>query len=127
MKCNISFNKKGRTYYTWKKFKDEYSKTFYKINYYETYKICFQLVHKLKWKRTFDELFNLVKLYSVCYNILHIPKEIGQLVNLQKLGLSSNKIAHIPEEIGQLVNLQKLYLSDNQITHMPEEIGRLVN
>ena len=127
MKCNVSFYKSGHNHYIWKKFKDEYSKTFYKNNFYETYKICFQLIHKLKWKNTFDELINL-RILSLSYNqIAHIPKEIGQLVNLQALFLSYNQIAHIPKEIGQLVNLRILNLRHNQIVHIPKEIGQLVH
>src|SRR5271156_5465364 len=122
MICSTSFYKKGHTHYIWKKFKDEYSKTFYKINFYETYKICFQLVHKLKWEKTFDELINLQTLYLHHNQIAHIPKEIGQLVNLQILSLFNNQIVHIPKEIAQLVNLQTLHLSYNQIVHILEGI-----
>src|SRR5271156_1111305 len=86
MICSTSFYKKGHTHYIWKKFKDEYSETFCKINYYETYKICFQLVHKLKWEKTFDELINAQVFYSL-NQIAHIPEEIAQLVNLRKLDL----------------------------------------
>src|SRR5271156_3264499 len=78
MKCNLSFYKSGRVHYIWKKFKDEYSETFYKVNYYETYKICFRLVHGLKWIQSFDELINLQKLYLHYNQIVHIPKEIIQ-------------------------------------------------
>src|SRR5271156_181837 len=127
MRCNTSFYKNGYTHYIWKKFKDKYSKTFYKINFYETYKICFQLIHELKWKRTFDELNNLQTLYLSHDKIAHIHEGIAQLVNLRKLSLSYNQIAYIPREIGQLVNLQELYLRCNQIAHIPKEIGQLVN
>src|SRR5271156_6033276 len=124
MRCCTSFYKSGHTHYIWKKFKDKYSKTFYKTNFYETYKICFQLVHKLKWEHVFDELINLKTLYLYDNQITYIPKEIEQVVNLQELDLSFNRIAHIPKEIGQLVNLQILDLHNNQITYIPTEIGQ---
>src|SRR5271156_1728509 len=111
MKCNVSFYKSGHTHYIWKQFKDKSSKTFYKNNFYETYKICFQLIHKLKCRYTFDELINSQTLYLHNNKIAHIPKEIAQLVNLQILDLSCNQIAHMPKEIAQLVNLQMLDLS----------------
>src|SRR5271156_5152078 len=92
MKCCISFYKNGYTHYIWKKFKDEYSKTFYKTNLYETYKICFRLVHGLKWKWTFDELINLRTLKMFLIKIAHIPEEIGQLVNLRALEFPKQEI-----------------------------------
>src|SRR5271156_914679 len=127
MRCCISFYKSGRTHHIWKKFKGKYSKTFYKTNFYETYKICFELIHKLKWKGTFDELIESHTLYLDNNQITYIPKGIEQLVNLKILHLYNNKIAHIPEEIGQLINLQALDLSNNQIAHIPKEIGQLIN
>ncbi len=109
MSCSKSFHKLGYTHHIWKKFKDTYSKTFYSTNFYETYKICFQLVDKLKFKDTFDKLNNLRDLY-LCYDqIVYIPKEIAQLVNLRELYLYDNQITHIPKEIAQLVKLRNFF------------------
>ncbi len=124
MSCSKSFHKLGYSHHIWKQFKDTYSKTFYNTNFYETYKICFQLVDKLKLRNTFDELINSQTLYLDHRQITHIPKEIAQLTNLRMLALGTNQITHIPKEIAQLVNLRQLFVNNNQITRIPKEIAQ---
>jgi Leucine-rich repeat (LRR) protein len=130
---------------------------FFKVNWYETYKLCCYLnrftkqntpynydnVNKIYELKQFDNLLlcnkpkkipkvfgylsNLTKVYLNHCNYEIIPTEIFNLNNLIEIQFSSNKISIIPTEIGQLSNLQLLSFSCNLIKLLPTEIGNLSN
>ena len=59
-------------------------KIYHDGNYYETYKVCYQLIRfmvKCKRKHTLRELINLTYLYLNDNQLTEIPKELCQLTN----------------------------------------------
>jgi Leucine-rich repeat (LRR) protein len=127
---NISFGNM-----IWKKlmildFKDV---SLYKINYHETYKLCYKLkevTKLLKYKITsdIDELYNMHDLSITSWGSLRkIPPVIFELNNLRTLAIHSDKIPIIPRTIEHLSNLEILDLNSNYITYISPHIGKLHN
>ena len=105
----------------------------FKINYYETYKLCFKLS---ELNESFDNCFSIETLYNL--EDIYLPcgagsnpiisPEINQLCNLQTIGTKYQmKKFIIPPEIGDLHNLIKLNFDCCDIITLPNTLGKLHN
>ena len=72
-------------------------------------------------------LTNLTRLFLLEYLLIELPKEIWNLTNLTELGLTFTSLTELSKEIGNLTKLTELNLSGNNLTKLPKEIGNLTN
>ena len=126
------FYKTGKSQLIWKYLvSKKYQTKFYKLSWFDTYRICYKLINNLAWCGTFNELLemNTFEINRTYFRTSYvtITKEIDILTNLREFSLCSKKINHFPIEICKLINLEYLYLSFNKITYVPPEIGQLTN
>lgn len=150
-----SVNNATKSILLWKiLFKQKFPRTkIFIINYYESYKYCFQL-YKLSYRTNYPSTIDYIHtgsqldifksdmptMYPIICKLIHlknlfityarlktISSDIGQLVNLEKLSFSNNILTTLPTQLGNLKNLYSLYISKNRIVSLPTELSNMNN
>lgn len=152
--CNFCYPSEN----IWKDFimRDFSNTKIFKINYHETFKLCFKLnklVQIMQYNGNIDGLYNCehynmscgagfngmlspiiselcnLKSFETKYQMdnFPIPTEIGKLKSLTSISLDCCNVINLPTELGELNNLTMCRFSGCKISTVPTELGKLCN